>query len=162
MEENKDINWPDQLNQDASDDEDICDCSCLWKERLQAWVRKKLNQQVHPLTLQVKDIKMREKFLNFSRERMHNNLKLINTILLVSTALYFISALTDLSKKGVILLFHLDLPLIGLLVQGLGPKKPWLYDIAPLMVLIVHTGTISLLHCSYHFQWFELEEIDRS
>ena len=108
--------WQNQLKKEESEEEDLCDCKCFFKERLLVWCRKKFNQPLHPITLQVKDEKMRDKFLAFSRQHVYLELRFFNVVFLVCSFMLLISVMSDITTKGERMLFAIDLPIVGILI----------------------------------------------
>ena len=96
---------------------------------------------------------MQQKFLTMSREICLRNLKYINIVLSVTSALIFFSYLTEFKEKGVLLFLYADLVLICVFIFFMGKKYTWFVDNAPTLIIIVHTLTIVLFHTSYHYEF---------
>lgn len=146
--------WPRSLNKDESQDEDLFDCNCSCTDRIKQAITRALNKPIHPITLRVQDDKTRAEFFKFSRAQVLSNLKIINVLIIVSVAILFLTQLSNIKEQGILLLFYLDVILVGILVQLLGKHYGWIVDHGPTLLILCRTCTLGLFLYSNHKQWF--------
>ena len=82
--------WPKRRNNDESDDEELCNCSCSCQEKIIAYLKKAWNKPINPLTLRIRDEKTQIKFLKFSRAIALRNLKYVNILLVLTLIIQFL------------------------------------------------------------------------
>ena len=143
--------WPKRRNNDESDDEELCNCSCSCQEKIIAYLKKAWNKPINPLTLRIRDEKTQIKFLKFSRAIALRNLKYVNILLVLSLIIQFLFLLDNLKEKGAILLYFVDIVIVGLLVQCLGKKYHRLIDHGPTLVILFRSICVGILHSSYRY-----------